>query len=308
MISSPQLRTFRETVYWPALAAALSWRQGFALLDRIARRDDVYAAPTAEALAGARSYAPIENEQEWKRRYRLTRLVDHSDMFLIRSRGRRWFQRYVDVEGDFPRTGPYIAMTFHWGAGLWAIARMNATGVPVHFVAARVRRENFHADAVAYRYALARNKTVERAGGAPIIYTGGASASIESALSKGHVVVALYDIPAPMTTSTLSTTVYGRRVELPAGMPNIAMRSGVPVVGFDMGLDYRSGQRRLHVDPAFRPASAQEFADRLGCTMTRLLTSDSAAWHFSGLASQFFGEAAESETALEIARAASRSA
>ena len=307
MISSAQLRTFRETIYWPALAALQPWSRGFSRLDWIARRDDVYAASTAEAVAGARSYAPIENEQDWKRRYRLTRLVDHCDMFLIRSRGRRWFDSYVRVEGEFPRTGPYIAMTFHWGAGLWAIAQMHATGVPVHFVAARVIREHFHGDAVAYRYALARNQTVERAGGAPVIYTGGASAAIESALSAGHAVVALYDIPAPMSSSTLSTTVYGRRVELPAGMANIAMRTGVPVVGFDMGLDYLSGHRRLHIDPAFRPASAQEFADRLGRTMTRLLTTDSAAWHFSGLASQFFG-AAQFETPYEIARAAPRSA
>lgn len=307
MTGSPQARTFRETVSWPALAASLPWEHGFSLLDRIARRDDVYAESTVEALAGARSFASIDDELDWKRRHRLTRLVDHTDLFLIRTRGHRWFARHVEVEGKFPADGPYIAMTFHWGAGLWAISRMHESGVPVHFVSARVVREHFHGDAVAYRYALLRYRTVERAGGAPVIFTGGASVAIESALSAGHVVVALYDIPA-VTNTTLVTTVCGRRIELPAGMANIAMRTGVPVVGFDMGLDYRSGRRQLHVEPAFQPSSAQEFADRLGRTMTRLLTTDSAAWHFSGLAPQFFGTPAKCDAPFEIPRAASGSA
>ena len=307
MTASVQARTFRETVYWPALAASLPWQHGFSLLDRIARRDDIYAESTADALTGARSFTSIEDGQDWKRRHRLTRLVDHTDMFLIGTRTRRWFARHVEVEGEFPAVGPYIAMTFHWGAGLWAISRMHESGVPVHFVSARVLRENFHGDAVAYRYALARNRTVERAGGAPVILTGGASAAIESALSAGHVIVALYDIP-PVTNTTLATTVCGRRVELPAGMANIAMRTGVPVVGFDMGLDYHSGRRHLHVEPAFRPSSAQEFADRLGRTMTRLLATDSAAWHFSGLAPQFFGTKPTCAASFETPRAASGSA
>src|SRR5207244_8202621 len=117
-------------IFWPAVAAGLPWRRGFSLLDSLASHDDMYSDSTASALAGVRSFAPIDDEREWKRRYRLTRLVDHCDMFLIRIRTRRWFARYVDVEGDTPRSGPYIAMTFHWGAGLWAIARMHATGVP----------------------------------------------------------------------------------------------------------------------------------------------------------------------------------
>jgi hypothetical protein len=308
MSESVQWRTFRESVYWPALAATLPWRQGFRLLDKLARRDDICSSATEDALAGARSLGRIEDEQDWKRRFRLTRLVDHTDMFLVRTRGLHWFERHVKVTGQFPSTGPYIAMTFHWGAGLWAIARMHAAGVPVHFVATRVQRESFHGDAVAYRYAVMRNRTVERAGGAPVIFTGGAAAAIESALSEGHVVVALYDVPAPMTTSTLATTVCGRSVELPAGMANIAMRTGVPVVGFDMGLDYQSGRRNLNIDAAFRPVSAQDFANRLGRAMTRLLTSDTAAWHFSGLAGHFFGESTRAESAMEVTAAASTSA
>jgi hypothetical protein len=299
------LRNFRESILWPAAAASMPWQRGFSWLRTIAGRDDVYREAAAEALAGARTFSPVGDESEWKRRYRLTRLVDHCDMFLVRSRGMRWFHRYVDVEGEMPRSGPYIAMTFHWGAGLWAIARIHATGVPVHFVAARFAKADFNGDAVAYRYARFRNRTVEITGGAPVIFTGGASAAIKAALEAGRVVVALYDVPPTMTRRTLATTVVGRRIELPAGMADIAIGAGVPVVGFDMGIDYGSGRRRLRIQPPFAPVTSQEFADRFAASMTRLLRQDAAAWHFSALAPQFFGPVLQTG-ALDLDMHASR--
>ena len=36
----------------------------------------------------------------------------------------------------------------------------------------------------------------------------------------------------------------------------------------------------------------EAFADRLGQSLTRLITENSAAWHFATLATQFFGRAA----------------
>ena len=55
-----------------------------------------------------------------------------------------------------------------------------------------------------------------------------------------------------------------------------------------MGLDYLSGRRRLTIEEAFQPTSAQEYADRLAETLSRLLRQDTAAWHFSSYAPQFF--------------------
>jgi hypothetical protein len=283
------LTTFRDAIFWPAVAACLSWPRGFALLNSIAARDDVLSESTAVAIAGAACVAPVADERDWKRRYRLTRLVDHCDLFLMRTRSRNWFERHVDVEGEWPACGPFIAMTFHWGAGLWALARMHDSGVPVRFLAARVEKEQLRGDPFAARYARWRLSTVERAGGAPVIYTGGATAAIQKALANGQAVVALYDIPAVTTNRTLRTTVCGRPVALPAGMANLAVESGVPVVAFEMGLDYRTGRRQLRIQPSFISASAQDFADRLAVSLTRLLATDTAAWHFSGLAPQFFG-------------------
>jgi phosphatidylinositol dimannoside acyltransferase len=283
-----KFRTLRETVLLPALAAALPWTWGFGLLRKFAASDDLYRELTDTACNGAMMVAPISDIREWKQRYRLIRLVDHCDMFLVRTRSRRWFRKHVDVDGAWPKSGPFIAMTFHWGAGLWALDHLRSLGLSARFLSARFDKMQFLGDRVAYGYARCRNRTVESAGGAPVIYTGGATQAIRLALAEGHVVVALYDIPASQTHSTLLTKVCDRLVELPAGLANLAVASGVPIVPFAMGLDYQSGRRQLKIEESFHPASAQDFADRLAESLTRLIREDTAAWHSSGYAPEFF--------------------
>jgi hypothetical protein len=294
--------TFREVIAWPLIASLLPWRFGFRLLDAVARRVHLHPEATATALAGAASIAGVGNREEWERRYRLTRLVDHCDLFLMRTRGRRWFARHVRVDGDWPRTGPFIAMTFHWGAGLWALDDIRATRLPVHFVSARLSEADFHGDVVALRYARLRNRTVEQAGGAPIIYTGGAREAIRAALSAGRAVAALYDVPPTLTGRTLSSSVCGRKIVLPAGFAALAAETRVPIVPFAMRIDYATGERSLSIEASFVAETAQAFADRLAQSLTRLLTEDTAAWHFSGLAQHFFAPAHTEATEAVQAR------
>ena len=299
------LRTLKESVVLPALAAALPWAWGFALLRRFAAGDDLYPELAQAACDGAATVCPVGDRRAWKQRYRLIRLVDHCDMFLVRTRSRRWFHRHVDVEGAWPASGPFIAMTFHWGAGLWALDDLRASGVPARFLSARIDPAGFNGDWVAHAYARSRNRTVESAGGAPVIYTGGATQAIRRALDESHAVVALYDIPATPDHATLRTMVCGRVVELPAGLANLAVTTGVPIVPFSMGVDCATGRRQLRIDDAFRPANAQDFADRLADALTRLIRTDTAAWHFSALAPQFFAAtAAESASAAPPSQAA----
>ncbi|MBK7471334.1 MAG: hypothetical protein IPI73_12615 [Betaproteobacteria bacterium] len=299
------LRTLKESVALPALAAALPWAWGFPLLRKFAASDNLYSELAEAACTGAATVCPTGDRRVWKQRYRLIRLVDHCDMFLVRTRSRRWFCRHVDVEGAWPDHGPFIAMTFHWGAGLWALGDLRASGVLARFLSAGIDPARFHGDWAALAYARSRNRTVESAGGAPVNYTGGATQAIRRALGEGHAVVALYDIPATPDHATLRTMVCGRIVELPAGLANLAATAGVPVVPFSMGVDCATGRRQLRIDDAFRPASAQDFADRLADALTRLIRTDTAAWHFSALAPQFFAAAAaESASAAHPPRAA----
>lgn len=281
-------RSLRELAVIPGIGALLPWPLGFRWLSRQARNDALYREVCEAAAAGAESVFEIGNPDVWKRRHRLVRLIDHCDLWLTRSRSAAWLDRYVDVEGEWPRTGPFIAMTFHWGAGLWALAHLHRQGLRARFLSARIDRAAFHGDGIAHWYARMRNAAVERMGGGPVIYTGGASASITSALAAGDVVVALYDLPADERRSTVTTMVCKRPVRLPAGLARLAAAGQVPVVPFAMDFNEVTGHRRLRIEPAFTPSDAQAFADRLGQSLTRLLGENAAAWHFAAFAPHFF--------------------
>ena len=290
---SMQWRTLRETVLLPALAAILPWALGFRLLKKFATRADLFPELTDAACKGAQTVSPIDDVTAWKQRYRLIRLVDHCDMFLLRTRTRQWLRKHADVEGAWPASGPFIAMSFHWGQGIWALADLHSIGPPVRLLAARLDKSEFGDDWVSYAYARSRNRTVELAAGAPIIYVGGARRLLESALADGHIVLALYDLPPTAGHSTLLTKVCDRIIKLPAGLANLAAASGVPIVPFSLGIDYQTGRRQLRIEEAFLPANAQEFADRLAVSLTRLIRMDTAAWHLSSHAPHFFAADAE---------------
>ena len=296
-----RFRALCETVLLPALAAALPWAWGFALLRKFAANADLFPELTDAACKGALTVFPIDDITAWKQRYRLIRLVDHCDMFLLRTRSRRWLRKHADIEGAWPAKGPFIAMSFHWGQGIWALADLHSIGAPVRLLAARLDRSAFGKDWVSYAYARSRNRTVESAAGAPIIYVGGATEAVKRALADGHIVLALYDLPPTEGHSTLLTRVCGRLIKLPAGLANLAAASGVPIVPFSLGIDCRTGRRQLRIEEPFHPASAQEFADRLATSLTRLIQMDTAAWHLSSHAPYFF--AAEGGLSAEAAPA-----
>ena len=233
MAEPASLRSLREVVFWPALAASWPWRLGHKLLDEIARRTGLYDAEVDAALASASTVTSIEDSADWKRRCRLTRLIDYCDLFLVRTRSRRWIAKHVDVTGKWPDRGPFIAMTFHWG---------------------RTVVDRAHALA---RNASALRRVVRRAGLDDWSYA--ADESVRSA------------------------------IQLSAGMARLAVESRLPVVAFEMGVDFATGRRSLRIEPPFVATDEQDFAHRLALIMTRILRRDSAAWHFSHLAGHFFG-------------------
>ena len=278
-------QSLRELVLLPGAAALMPWRAGFRWLRRKSHDPRLYREACDAAYAGARTAFAIDDPDDWMQRQRLVRLVDHTDLYLVRTRSARWLDRHVDVEGAWPAGGPFIAMTFHWGAGLWALAHLNRGRYRPRLLAGPAV---YQGDLIAYRYGLARNAAVARASGGPPIYTGGATAALRDALAGGNVVVALYDLPSDEGRSTIRTTVCGRPIRLPGGLARIAAEQQATIVPFSMGIDPRNGRRRLRIEPPFTAGSAQTFADRLGDSLTVLLTEDSAAWHFAAFAPYFF--------------------
>ena len=280
---------------WPALAAALPWPAGFALLARVAGSDQVRFETEDAAYAQAQRFggtglpeAGGANGAAWRRAWRLVRLVDHADLFLTLSRSDRWLDRNVSVHGAWPASGPFLAVTCHWGAGLWALRHLGRSGIRSRFLARRLTEAEFGGDPGRRRYMHMRIRATERATRAPVIYTAGATAEIAAALDEGIRIVALCDVPLPAGRSKIEVPFRGGRLTMPRGLIALACARNVPVVLFSAGIDRTTGQRRLDIAPAEIFRDPAVMAGALAQWLDTLLVRDAPAWHMWPYAAELF--------------------
>lgn len=222
-----ELRAFVEYVALPGLAAVLPWRWCMALFRRLARWERLYRLEWTCALATARRHLPIADEAAFARDFRLTRLVDHADLYLswFRSR-RRWLARHVDVRGAWPPRGAHVGVFFHAGPGFWGLHALRCAGHRSAALAGHYDRRSMGGAYIAFLYGVLRMKAARRATGLELIFAPDTVPKALSVLRSGHWIVAAADVPR-------STASRARRSRCSAA-----------------GRRSRNGSRRSHAEPA----------------------------------------------------------
>lgn len=281
----------------PALAAGLPWPACFRLYAALADAGWPFRAETELAYSAAARYLQPGDARAWKRAHRLVRLVDQADHYLSQHRGDGWLDRYVRTRGEWPASGaPFLALGFHWGAGLWALRSLRRTGHGAAFLSAEVDARQLGIGGAALRQARRRMRELERAGGRAPIYLGGASAAMQAVFAQGDVVVALIDAPPRADQGTVPVTLLGRPARLPDGLLRLAQREGVPVVPFTMGVDGDSGMRQLDIGAPIRVDDVAAAAAAIAARLDPLLARESAGWHLWPQAAAFFGSSTPDPT------------
>lgn len=259
-------------------ALCLPWRAAFRLLFKRA------GSPVRDPLPAEGADSPADLAALAARaapRAALYGLLDAVDFMLVHLRGDRWQRKWVCRAGArWPDSGPFIALTFHYGAGMWSVADLARQGRRVAWIHASSPGA---LDALPWhRRLLARWRlwTVRRIGRGITIATGGARARARQWLDGGGVVVALIDAPHYGRRQTLDIDLMGHRVGLPVGLVSLAIRSGVPIYLYTMGLEGDGPRRRLAIAGPFTPTDEQRFAHDLGTFFEAALRYDPGAWPF----------------------------
>lgn len=275
---------------WPMIAAALPYGVGMRVLARASRSGSGALPGEDLAWEQAEHYGrtaavgvdPPEAAERaaaaWREAWRYTRLVDHADLFLSLTRSARWLRRHMDVDGAWPERDPFLAVTSHWGAGLWALRHLRAAGRTARFLSRRLDVEA-DLDPRLAAYARLRVRGVARALGTPLIYTGGAAQAVQRSWAQGESIVALFDVPPESGRRTISAPLGAGRISVPIGLLQLACAARIPVVTFAAGIDRRNRRRYLTIGPARVSDDPQRLVDMLARHLEGLLERDSAAWH-----------------------------
>ena len=223
-------------------------------------------------------------EREWRRRFRLTQLVDRTDLYLYLLHGDRWCKRHVRVEGKWPEKGPFLALTHHWGTGLWGLVELGRAGHHVRALSRRMRIEEFGGSRSLLHYAKLRNRAVERATRAPMLPSGGAMPEIRDVLKAGQPLIALCDIPGWAASKaqarfTIQARLRDSVMTFPASLLRFACNARIPFVLFAGGFDQDSGNRWVRIQSAEVCTDPAVMAARLAGWLEFLLDRDPTAWH-----------------------------
>lgn len=295
------LRDLFELVLLPGLAVLLPWPVCFRLFRRLCYRLDLYRDHSRAALRAAQRYnlaGPDENQ--WLAENRLTQLVDHADMYLSRFRSDRWL-RYVDVKGDPwpPKGAPILAITFHWGAGMWCFRHLRHAGIRTAGISRYVDLGVLPGMPVRVRYLQARVLEVDRAGDSRMIFAGrGGTREMYRQIERGDSLIALIDVPPDERMQCLPVEFLARRARLPRGLIKFAVGREIPVYAYTMGIQYDSGRRTLRVRGPIDTSSEQTLADALAGLWEEAVSSQPQAWHFWPFVDQFW--ALDSQSDVDI--------
>ena len=286
MVSRLQISNFlRERWQFfvlPSFAAFLPWALCYRLFHSITWRHSC-GIQTEFALQSAIENGFVPDHQQWIANYRLTQLIDRADAFLSRFRSDRWLQKHVTVEGDEWPTGPCIGITFHFGAGLWALRHLCNSRTKVAVLLARPDPSQ---QATALAYARFRAQEVERIACTPVIYTGGAKKIIRACLAAGDCVVGLIDVPPGFTQGEFCICNFlGRTCLFPLGLLRLADEAKVPVVLY-VSTIRNNGDRLLRVTHIHGDAIRR--MNQIVSLLEAHVRAEPTAWHMWATLKNFF--------------------
>ncbi len=270
-----------ELVVLPFLARLLPWAPLYRVVRYLSRVPWLYRDATDKAEAAARDTGLFEPDRIWRRHYRINRLVDGMDMELSASRGDRWMERNLDVSGAWPDRGLFLATSFHWGTGIWALRHVRRHAGPISLVLRPESEWGGNSSGPMRRYLRSCERKLEDAGGAPILFTGpGLTGRLHEAFEAGRNVLALVDVPKGANKDGFAVDFLGQPTYFASGVVNLAVQRGVPVVPYSIGLDFASGRRRLEILPAVQAGDTREVMQQLAAYFDRVVRRQSASWHF----------------------------
>ncbi len=256
-----ELRALLELYLIPGLAALAPWPLSFRWLRFCSRFSWLYRQEWQAALAQARLYVPIDDEALWARQFRLSRLVDHADLYLCMTRSDRWLTRYVDGWNRWPQVdGSAVGVFFHWCPGFWALRALRQQGVTISGLIAPLSRRAMGGTFLAYWYGALRMRQLRRVNGRALVMPDGAVRRSVKALKADAQdatwVCGMLDVPPHPNDPTAPVTLFERPAHFTTGLFGIARISKVPVVIVEFGLDIRTGRRDLTATGPHDPAAS----------------------------------------------------
>lgn len=284
-----ELKSVLIRFFVPASVALMPDRLGHAWLRFWARFSQLDDGNTEANWLVAQKTLNIQPEQKeaFIKRARLYALVDWADVYWWNSRSIRWLDRNVLFEGDSIPSEPVMAITLHYGAGLWALPAFSRYSSPLGWVHAPV------ADVVAKGHRITtwlsrwRVRTVRQIPGVSALSTPGALEKMQQCVTEQGSILGLIDAPFQEKRRCSRIDVLGKRFNMPNGFLRFAVAHHLPVYLFTLTLNEAGDGRIFRGRLLDRSLGFDEMLLELSKWTTESIVYDPAAWHLWRLLDTF---------------------
>ena len=286
MLPSLIRRGLREaTDFWrlcvlPGLPSLLPWRWAWACFRALSHAPILLEDQVRTCAQVAERTLPDTDARALRRRLRLVRLLDIADLYLARRTpllappgG------HFRTVGEWPK-GPFVAVSFHYGNGMWMLRDLLRKGRRTVVIAAPFEPGDFRGQRVYLGYSRMRYREMERSAGHVAAYRPRVREKLMQALADGHVVMSLLDLPPRLVPANQRpVSLLDRPASLPIGVFQLAAAANVPVVPFWVELD-ANGLRTLKIGEARDAHDIDGNLAWFAALLDSLIRRDPAAWYF----------------------------
>ena len=282
-----QAGDFLTYILLPLCCVFLPYELGDSMIRKIARLGCLLNARSTAALALARRYVIVDDEDGWRARWRLTELLEARDLWFSTLGRGKVLARSVRQVG-MPETGNGLVLIgMHWGPSMLVLQLFRDAGHAPRFVYRKARPETWRSTPFHYFYTRLMVAHIRRICAGRDITVPGARRELQEALGEPGSPVILLDAPTTQEGRSIKVMVGNLEAEFNRDGPELLVAGKWRCVLYSLGMDH-SGARVLRCSEPFEPGSVEQLMQRFAVLMSRHLEQDSAQWRLWHAADQLF--------------------
>jgi len=272
----------------PLLSVLLPLAWSRALLARVSKLRWILAEEARDAFSNAAAVVDIDNEAEWKTRWKRVEMLDARDLYLIR------FGRSAAVLGEIGSDTPLdiirgrFLIGMHWGPSISILKLLQTAGLAPAMPFRQPEKELSRSRPFYFLFASMAARYIIK----PMNVPSAAAASgkvMRSMMGQAGTAMVAMDAPPTEGRSTLTATVLGKEATFDAGFPAILADRKREYVFYAMSLGAGDSiGKTLELQGPFDSTGTDEFMQNYAAFLDRHLASDPAQWRIWQAAGQFW--------------------
>jgi len=272
----------------PLLSVLLPLAWSRVLLARVSKFQWLLADEARDAFSNAAAFVDIDNEREWKTRWKRVEMLDARDLYLIR------FGRSAAALGEIESATPLdiikgrFLIGMHWGPSISILKLLQSAGLAPAMSFRQPEKELSRSRPFYYVFAAMAARYIVKTMNVP----SAAAASgrvMRSLMGQAGTAMVAMDAPPTGGRATVTATVLGKEATFDAGFPAILADRKREYVFYAMSLGAGDSMgKTLELQGPFSATETDEFLQNYANFLGRHLASDPAQWRIWQAAGQFW--------------------